>query len=107
MSDGNLKTAILDMIAGNNKASASKIAKTLSVTQRTVERYIKELCEESRLIRHGSAHGGYWEVKKWGALDRLKNVTPATIVKEVLKASLNINTNSRYCTGQCSKRIGR
>ena len=64
VSDGNLKTDVLDMIAGNNKASASKIAKTLSVTQRTVERYIKELREEGRLIRHGSARGGHWEVKK-------------------------------------------
>ena len=64
MSDGNLKTDVLNMIAGNNKASASKIAKTLSVTQRTIERYIKELREEGRLIRHGSARGGHWEVKK-------------------------------------------
>ena len=64
MNDGNRKVAILNMIAGNNKVSASEIAKTMSVTQRTVERYIKELREEGRLIRFGSARGGHWEVKK-------------------------------------------
>ena len=64
VNDGNRKVAILTMIARDNKVSASEIAKTMSVTQRTVERYIKELREEGRLIRRGSARGGYWEVKK-------------------------------------------
>lgn len=50
VSDGNLKPPILDMVAENNKAYASKIAKTMSVTQRAVERYIKEFREESQLI---------------------------------------------------------
>ncbi|MBO5590866.1 MAG: hypothetical protein J5923_06495 [Acidaminococcaceae bacterium] len=31
---------------------------------RTVERRIKELREEGRLIHHGSSRGGYWEILK-------------------------------------------
>ena len=50
VSDGNLKPPILDMVAENNKAYASKIAKTMSVTRRAVEWYIKEFREEGRLI---------------------------------------------------------
>ncbi len=61
---GDAKASVLRIIADNKKASASEIAKMLSVTQRTVERYIRELREEGRLVRHGSARGGYWEVKK-------------------------------------------
>ena len=64
VNDGDAKESVLRMITDNKKASASEIAKTLSVTQRTVERYIRELREEGRLVRHGSARGGYWEVIK-------------------------------------------
>lgn len=56
------RESVLKMIDDNYKASASEIAKAMSVTQRTVERYIRELREEGRLVRHGSARGGYWEV---------------------------------------------
>lgn len=62
--DGDTKKSILRIISDNKKASASEIAGILSVTQRTVERYIRELREEGLLIRHGSARGGYWEVVK-------------------------------------------
>ena len=60
---GDIKTGILKLISDNNKISASRISKKMSVAQRTVERYMKELREEKKLIRHGSARGGYWEVK--------------------------------------------
>ena len=60
--DGDVKASVLRIIVDNKKASASEIAKVLSVTQRTVERYIKDLREEGHLVRHGSARGGYWEV---------------------------------------------
>ena len=62
--DGDIVMAIIKIITDNNHSSASEIAKRISVTQRTVERYIKELREEGKLLRHGSARGGYWEVKK-------------------------------------------
>lgn len=64
MNDGNAKEIVLKLISANNRASAAAIAKTMSVAQRTVERYIKELREEGLLVRHGSARGGYWEVVK-------------------------------------------
>lgn len=60
--DGDAKASVLRIITDNKKASASEIAKMLSVTQRTVERYIREFREGGRLVRHGSARGGYWEV---------------------------------------------
>lgn len=60
--DGDMKASILKIIINNSKASASEIAKVLSVTQRTVERYIRELREEGRLVRYGSARGGHWKV---------------------------------------------
>lgn len=62
LNGGDAKTSILKIITNNSRASASEIAKVLSVTQRTVERYIRELREEGRLVRYGSARGGYWEV---------------------------------------------
>ena len=61
--EGDLKAKIINLINDNNKASASEIAQKLLIAQRTVERHIKELRESGRLIRHGSARGGYWEVK--------------------------------------------
>ena len=64
LNDEDAKATVLKIIIGNNKVSAAGIAKDLCVTQRTVERYIKELREEGNLIRHGSARGGYWEVVK-------------------------------------------
>lgn len=64
VNDRNAKDTVLKLISVNNKASAATIAKTMSVAQRTVERYIKELREEGLLVRHGSARGGYWEVVK-------------------------------------------
>lgn len=62
VTDGDVKAAVLKLLTDNNKASAAGMAKTISVTQRTVERHIRELREKGKLIRHGSAHGGYWEV---------------------------------------------
>lgn len=43
-----MKAIILKCMLDNNKASASDIAKTMSVTRRTVEKYIKELREEEK-----------------------------------------------------------
>lgn len=62
--DEKTKVLVVRLIRNNNKASASEIAKALSVTQRTVERYIKELREDGVLVRHGAARGGYWEISE-------------------------------------------
>jgi predicted HTH transcriptional regulator len=60
----NAKEIVLQIISDNAKVSAAGIAKKMSVTQRTVERYIQELRIEGKLIRHGSARGGHWEIVK-------------------------------------------
>lgn len=62
--DADAKVTVLKIISDDNKASATYIAKRMLVTQRTVERYIKKLREEGKLVRHGSARGGYWEIVK-------------------------------------------
>jgi len=59
---GDIKDAVLSIISNNNRITATEMAKDLSVTKRTVERYIKELRDEGRLVRKGSARGGYWEI---------------------------------------------
>jgi predicted HTH transcriptional regulator len=60
----NAKEIVLQIISDNAMVSAAGIAKKMSVTQRTVERYIQELRIEGKLIRHGSARGGHWEIVK-------------------------------------------
>ena len=60
--DKTIKETILKIIARDTMVSASQIAKTMLITQRTVERYIKQLREEGKIVRHGSARGGYWEI---------------------------------------------
>ena len=59
---GDIKNAVLSIISNNNRITATEMAKDLSVTKRTVERYIKELRDEGRLVRKGSARGGYWKI---------------------------------------------
>lgn len=59
---GEIKSKIIYQVKDDPKISASTLAQNMSVTRRTIERYIIELREEGILIRHGSARGGYWEV---------------------------------------------
>ena len=60
-----LKASIINIIKADSKVLSSEIAKKLFVSQRTIERHIKELREDGHLIRHGSkTRGGYWEVKE-------------------------------------------
>ena len=42
--------------------SAKDIAQSLGITSRAVEKNIKILREEGRLIRQGSARAGHWKV---------------------------------------------
>ncbi|MBR5931445.1 MAG: HTH domain-containing protein, partial [Lachnospiraceae bacterium] len=62
-SDVKVREKIIRMIESNNKSSASEIAQKLLISKRTVERYIRELRAEEKLVRHGAARGGYWEIK--------------------------------------------
>lgn len=61
---GDMKKNILEIIRDDTRISVSQIAKKFNVTKRTIERHIKELRDEGVLIRHGSARGGYWEIKQ-------------------------------------------
>ncbi|MBQ7266571.1 MAG: putative DNA binding domain-containing protein [Firmicutes bacterium] len=61
-SDRNIELRILDLINENNKISAADIATLLSVSKRTVERYLKKLRETGKLQRFGSPRNGYWMV---------------------------------------------
>ena len=56
---------ILKLIDDNNRISATAIAKELGLSVRAIEKNIKDLRESGKLIRHGSARGGYWEVKEF------------------------------------------
>ena len=62
MSDNAAKLKILNLISADPKISATALARTLSLGKRTVERYIKELRDEGKLMRRGSARGGYWKI---------------------------------------------
>ena len=60
-----LKASIINIFKPDSKVLSSEIAKKLFVSQRTIERHIKELREDGHLIRHGSkTRGGNWEVKE-------------------------------------------
>ena len=58
-----IQDRIIDAIVSNNKTSAKALAEQFNVTVRTIERNIKVLRESGRLVHHGAARGGYWEVK--------------------------------------------
>lgn len=57
-----LKENILILIASDQRISTSKIAETLKVSKRTIERNISLLKAEGKLKRVGSARGGHWEL---------------------------------------------
>ncbi len=52
---------ILAMIGANPKATAQKLALALGLSDKTVKRHIKALCEQGRLKRVGSDKAGHWE----------------------------------------------
>ena len=52
---------ILTLISKNPKISAEEIAEQISISSRTVQRYLKIL-QEKKLIKHiGPAKGGFWQ----------------------------------------------
>ncbi len=59
---GDIRQAIIERIKDKPQISAAALAEEISVTQRTVERYIQKLREAGVLVRHGAARGGYWEI---------------------------------------------
>ncbi len=52
------------IIIENNKYSATEMARKLQLTQRTIQRYLKQLQEKQLTKRIGATRGGYWEITK-------------------------------------------
>ena len=61
---GETEEEILNLLDNNPRLSAVKIADKLKLSSRQVERIIRSLREEGRLVRHGANRGGFWEVRK-------------------------------------------
>lgn len=55
---------IVELIRSNPKYSAKQISELLGLTQRTVQRYLKELQDKNIIERIGPAKGGYWQINK-------------------------------------------
>jgi ATP-dependent DNA helicase RecG len=55
---------IITLLVQNNKYSASELANYVNLTQRTVQRYLKNLQEKGIIQRIGPAKGGYWKIVK-------------------------------------------
>ncbi len=53
---------IVELIRDNKRYSALEMAGLLGLTQRTVQRYLKQLQEKGSIERVGSAKGGHWKV---------------------------------------------
>ena len=62
--NGTTKQIIIKLIQQNSRVSAAMMAEKLSLSTRALEKNLKALREEGILIRHGSARGGYWEIRK-------------------------------------------
>ena len=59
---GDYEKQLLKLLRDNPKLSAAKAAEQIGLSSRQVERIIKKLKDRGKLVRHGSDHGGYWEV---------------------------------------------
>jgi len=57
-----IKDKILECISNHPHISIPQIARFLNVNPRTVERYMKELREETKIIREGSKKSGQWKI---------------------------------------------
>ena len=55
---------ILVLIQDSPLITIAELAKTIGVTERSIERNLKKLQAEQRLSRNGPAKGGCWKVMK-------------------------------------------
>ncbi len=55
---------IVEFIRSNPTYSAKQMSDLLGLTQRTVQRYLKELQDKNIIKRIGPAKGGYWQINK-------------------------------------------
>ena len=62
--DVGLEKKILELISANTFITTLKISEELSITKRSVERYIKKLKEQGNILRVGGKRYGHWEIVK-------------------------------------------
>lgn len=55
---------IIELIVENNRYSATQMAGKLELSQRTIQRYLKQLQDKKIIKRIGSAKSGYWKIIK-------------------------------------------
>lgn len=55
---------ILVLVQGNPLITIAELARSIGVTERSIERNLKKLQAEQRVIRNGPAKGGHWEMIK-------------------------------------------
>ena len=54
------------MLKKNGTLSALQLASMLETTERTIQRYLKQLKDSNKITRIGGAKGGYWKVmQQW------------------------------------------
>lgn len=53
---------LLKMLKKNGTLSALQLASMLETTERTIQRYLKQLKDSNKITRIGGAKGGYWKV---------------------------------------------
>jgi len=63
LNDG-IKGKILDYIANDPQITIPLLAQFLNVNTRTIDRRMKELREEGKIVREGSKKSGQWKIKK-------------------------------------------
>lgn len=54
---------ITSLIKRNPQISAKNLGKELKLTERTIQRYLKALVQQNRIVREGAAKGGKWILK--------------------------------------------
>ena len=59
---GEMSGEIMNLMKNNAHITIPELAKTLNTTTRTVERYIKNLKLDNKIVRRGSTKAGVWEV---------------------------------------------
>ena len=60
---GTNEEKVIVLLKKDGKMTASKIADTLGISTRQVERIMAKLKKQGALVRHGAPKSGYWEIK--------------------------------------------
>lgn len=55
---------LVEILSNDSGITQTELAQQLSVSRRTVQRIIKELTNENKIVRVGSARAGHWKVIK-------------------------------------------